>query len=129
MHRVIVPIDFSETSLNAANFTGQMLSGKKDAMVYLYHNFSHHNEAATSAESLENIRKDLLAKGISSVECITEYGGDLIDNLTKLAEVQRASLFIMGITGRSGLSNIFMGSNTLKMVEQQVCPVMIVPPS
>jgi len=34
----------------------------------------------------------------------------------------------MGMTGHSGLSHIFMGSNTLKMVEHSIAPVMIIPP-
>jgi nucleotide-binding universal stress UspA family protein len=33
----------------------------------------------------------------------------------------------MGITGRSALAQVFFGSNTLKMVERKVCPVLIVP--
>ena len=35
MHRVIIPVDFSETSMNAARFTAQMLAGKKDALAVL----------------------------------------------------------------------------------------------
>ena len=33
----------------------------------------------------------------------------------------------MGITGRSAIGQTFIGSNTLKMVERKVCPVLIVP--
>ena len=34
----------------------------------------------------------------------------------------------MGITGATRLAQIFIGSNTLSMVNKNVCPVMIVPP-
>jgi len=34
----------------------------------------------------------------------------------------------MGITGRSALAQVFMGSNTLKMAESKFCPVLIIPP-
>ena len=39
MHRVIIPVDFSDTALNAARFVAQMLAGRKDALAILYHNF------------------------------------------------------------------------------------------
>lgn len=31
MHRVIIPVDFSETSLNAARYAAKMLAGKENA--------------------------------------------------------------------------------------------------
>ena len=40
---------------------------------------------------------------------------------------QRADLVIMGITGKSAIAQVFFGSNTLKMAERKVCPVLIVP--
>ena len=34
----------------------------------------------------------------------------------------------MGITGRTTIGQTFIGSNTLKMVDKKVCPVLIIPP-
>ena len=39
MHKVIIPIDFSETSLNAARFTAQMLAGKDNTTAIIYNNY------------------------------------------------------------------------------------------
>ena len=36
-------------------------------------------------------------------------------------------MIVMGLTGKSPLEQRFSGSNTLKMAEKNVCPVLIVP--
>ena len=45
MHRVIIPVDFSETSLNAARYTARMLAGKEDATAILYTNYESPDDA------------------------------------------------------------------------------------
>ena len=127
MHRVIVPIDFSETSLNAGRFTSQMLSGKKDSLVILYHNFEKKDEATESLNHLEKLKDEMLKTGVENVECITEMGGELIENIARLAHTRRATLVTMGITGKSAIKQILMGSNTLKLVNENLYPVMIIP--
>ena len=114
--------------MNAARFTAQMLSGHKDVHIVLYTMFEEEQEAETSGNYLETLSKELLVKGNSNIECVKEYGKDLIENLSRLAYQKAASLIVMGITGRSSFAQVFMGSNTLKMVDRNVCPVMIIPP-
>jgi nucleotide-binding universal stress UspA family protein len=129
MKDVIIPVDFSETSLNAARYAADMLSGKPDAHVILYHMFSDQKESETSAQYLESLKAELLQKGVShNIECIREYGEDLIDSLGRLAYQKNAELIVMGISEKDEWKQLLMGSNTLKMAEQNVCPVMIVPP-
>lgn len=128
MHRVIIPIDFSATSFNAARFAARMLSGKKDVSVILYHQFEDSSERENCINYLESLKQELLDKGIAAVEYEHEMGGDFIENLDKLIHQKRASLIVMGITGRSSLHQVFFGSNTLKMVDHSICPVLIIPP-
>ena len=52
---------------------------------------------------------------------------DFVDGLEKTARHRRADMIIMGITGKSAIAQVFFGSNTLKMAERKVCPVLIVP--
>jgi nucleotide-binding universal stress UspA family protein len=47
--------------------------------------------------------------------------------LEKTARHRHADLIIMGITGKSAIAQVFFGSNTLKMAERKVCPVLIIP--
>jgi nucleotide-binding universal stress UspA family protein len=127
MKDVIIPVDFSETSLNAARYAADMLAGKADARVILYHMFKEPDEASTAAQYLESLKAEMVQKGVQNIEMEKEQGDDLIDNLGRLAYQKTAELIIMGISEKDEWRQIFIGSNTLKMADANVCPVMIVP--
>jgi hypothetical protein len=55
-------------------------------------------------------------------------GGDLINNISRLAHTARATLILMGITGKSAIKQVMFGSNTLKLIDKNLYPVMIIPP-
>lgn len=128
MQRIIIPIDFSATSLNAARFAAKMLAGKPDTLIILYNNYLHDSEYEISKNYIESLQQELLDKGDTAVEYELEKGGDLIDNLDRLAHTRRATLVVMGLTGRSEMQQKFIGSNTLKTVDRCLYPVMIIPP-
>lgn len=127
MKDIIIPVDFSETSLNAARYAADMFSGKADAHVMLYHMFEDDEESATASQYLESLKAEMEQKGVSNIEIIKEQGKDLIDSLGRLAYQKTAELIVMGISEKEEWRQIFIGSNTLKMAEQNVCPVMIIP--
>lgn len=128
MKTVIVTVDFSETSLNAARFAAQMFSGHEDINLILYSMFEEEKEAETTGNYLVSLKKELFLKGNNTIDCVQELGKDFIENLSRLAQQKVASLIVMGITGRSTFGQVFIGSNTLKMVDRNICPVMIIPP-
>ena len=128
MHRVIIPIDFSETSLNAARFAALMLAGKKDAVALLYNNYESEGDLDVVIGYQESLKKEFLANGVENVEYENEMGGDLIENIARLAHTSRATLIVMGITGKSEVRQAMFGSNTLKLVDKNLLPVMIIPP-
>ncbi len=128
MHRVIIPVDFSETSLNAARYSAKMLSGKKDALAILYHNYETMDDYDIGLNYQESLKKEFLKFGVEAVECENEMGGDLIENISRLAHTIRATLVVMGITGKSAIRQAMFGSNTLKLVDKNLYPVMIIPP-
>lgn len=128
MQRIIIPIDFSQTSMNAARFTANMLAGRPETHIILYHNYAHHNEYDIHKSYIEALQQELMAKGNTIVEYELEKGGELIDNLDRLAHTRRATMIAMGLTGRSDLQQKFIGSNTLKTVDRSIYPVMIIPP-
>lgn len=127
MQTVIVPVDFSETSLNAARYAVQLLTGHNGVNMILHHVYNKPVHAAESVQQLEKLKTDLLNTGTVKITTLSEEGSDVIAELEKLARHQQADLIIMGITGRSAIGQTFIGSNTLKMVQQKVCPVLIVP--
>ncbi len=128
MHRVIIPVDFSETSLNAARFTARMMAGKKDAVAILYHNYESHDDYDICINYQESLKKEFISLGVESVELEHEMGGDLIDNVARLSHTLRATLVVMGITGKSAIRQAMFGSNTLKLIDKNLIPVMIIPP-
>lgn len=128
MHKVIIPIDFSETSLNAARFTAKMLAGKEDATAILYHNYENQDDFDISHNYQESLKKEFIRAGVKNVECENEMGGDLIENVSRLAHTVRATLIVMGITGKSAIRQAMFGSNTLKLIDRNLYPVMIIPP-
>lgn len=128
MHRIIIPVDFSETSLNAARFAAKMLAGHPDTLIILYHNYAHDNEYESSKSKIQALQQTLQNISNSKMEYELEKGGNLVDHLDKLAHTRRATLVAMGLTGQSELRQKFIGSNTLKTVDRSLYPVMIIPP-
>jgi len=127
MKDYIIPVDFSETSLNAVRYTADMLGGKPDSHVILYNMFKHEDDGVTAGSYLESLKAELEQKGVTNVELVKELGTDLIDCLGRLAYQKAAELIVMGITEKGEWRQILLGSNTVRMAEQSVCPVMIVP--
>jgi nucleotide-binding universal stress UspA family protein len=129
MKDFIIPVDFSETSLNAARYAASMLGGRTDSRVILYNMFKNEEESDTAGQYLESLKAELEQKGVVHIETVKEFGTDLIDNLGRLAYQKTAELIIMGISEKDEWHQLFTGSNTVKMAEQNVCPVMIIPQS
>jgi nucleotide-binding universal stress UspA family protein len=127
MNTVIVPVDFSETSLNAARYAAKLLTGHYGVNMILHHVYEK-SQTVQAQDKLEKLRDELIGIGIVKITVLAEEGGDFITELEKLARHQQADLIIMGITGRSAIGQTFIGSNTLKIVDHKVCPVLIVPP-
>lgn len=127
MNTVIIPVDFSETSINAARYAAKLLAGHKNVNIILYHSFTKPVEAKHAMGGLENIKIELTTEQDLQIEVLAFEEADFVDGLEKTARHRRANLIIMGITGKSALAQVFFGSNTLKMAERKACPVLIVP--
>ena len=126
MINVIIPIDFSETSLNAAHYGAGMYRGRPDVNIILYHFYDKDDDLPVAKNYLESLKAEL-ASYVTKIETITESGDNFIDSLSLFAHVKGAYMIIMGLTGKSLLAQRFSGSNTLKMAEKNVCPVLIIP--
>ncbi len=127
MNTVIVPVDFSETSLNAAKYAAGFLRGHNQVNLILYHSHSKEHEKDEIIEKLDELKRVLTKHSDINIEILTYHDHDFVEGLERTARHRNANLIVMGITGKSALAQAFFGSNTLKMVEQKVCPVLIVP--
>ncbi|MEP6845645.1 MAG: universal stress protein, partial [Panacibacter sp.] len=128
MNTVIVPIDFSDTSLNAAEYAAQFLAGHDGVELILYHCYDSELGEENSLENLGNLKGRLLNFAPLNITLLAERTDDFLVELEKLARHRLADLVIMGITGgRSRREQRFMGSNTLKLAENKYIPVLIIP--
>lgn len=127
MNTVIVPVDFSPTSLHAARYAAQLLVGHYGVTLVLYHSYSKASDGEKIQADLENLKEELMKDHIVKMEVLAHNEDDFVDGLEKAARHRVADLVIMGISGKSSLAQVLFGSNTLKMAETKVCPVLIVP--
>lgn len=127
MTTVIVPVDFSETSLHAARYAAQLLVGQYGVTLLLYHSYGKPAEGEKSGKMLEDLKTDLMRDHIVKIETLNHEEQDFVDGLQRAVRHRKADLVIMGMRGRSPLAQVFFGSDTLKVVATKVCPVLIVP--
>ena len=126
MQTVIVPLDFSQTSFNAAHYAANMYKGKNAVRLILYHFYSH-GESTEMAQNYLDSLKNELSPLVSSIETELESGDSFIESLGAFAHIKGAYLIVMGLTGKTPSEQRFSGSNTLKMTEKNICPILIVP--
>lgn len=143
MKKILVPTDFSETSKNAASYAAQMAARIPGAKVILI-NVSDKFTAGSDSSPLTETKKDrrtILQQALArmgeemrsvanvEIEFAIEEGSSLVETLERYVRHQGVNMIVMGITGASRLEQLFIGSNTLDMVDAGVCPVMIIPPN
>ena len=125
MLNVIVPLDFSKSSFNAALYAANMFSGIPNATIILYHFYKNGDDTTNAKEFLFSQQEEL--SGLGDIETVLESGDNFIDSLSAFAQIKRAYIIIMGLTGKTPIEQRFSGSNTLKMSEKDICPVLIIP--
>jgi nucleotide-binding universal stress UspA family protein len=142
MNTFIVPIDFSETSKNAARFAAHLSSQVRNANIVLFNVFDtieagsdgtpmvsdDNTRKAIMELALRSVQTELLNLTEASISCVAEESNDFVGSLESYVRHNNIQLVIMGITGATRLGQIFMGSNTLKVVSRKFGHVVIVPP-
>ncbi len=139
MKTFLVTVDFSEISVNAAEYALSMAASLGDTQIVLYNvydkttfGFGGDNNAASSRKSvsaseLEDLKTSLPNPAGVSISSVSEEGS-FVSNLEKYVTNNKVDLVIMGITGSSSIKQIFMGTNTLNVIRHVNTPVMIIPP-
>ena len=128
MKTVVVPVDFSATSVNAAHYAAKMLARSYDTDLILYHMYEKKNEEQEATKELLNLREELTKDCPLRMETIAVHGDDLVNEIERVVHHRHAAIVVMGITGRTALEKVFVGSNTLKLIDKNVVPVLVIPP-
>jgi len=142
MKKIIVPVDFSPAASNAALFAGE-LAAFYGAEIWLYHTYEtpvaisefayplfDTNELQKAADNeLELLKEKTLSNLRTAVNIHTKAEMSLLqDGLTELCDALQPDLVVMGISGKGALTQLLIGSNTIKAVHYLKYPVLVVPP-
>lgn len=135
--KVLVPVDGSQASLDAARRAAEMAE-KEGAQVTLMTVAYFIQDILAEMppniqDKLEAEGKKILeqAKGIFTsknlpVETVLEVGTVPANNILRRAREGNFDRIIMGATGKTGLDQVFLGSTAAKVVAQAPCEVMVV---
>ncbi|MCL5128796.1 universal stress protein [Algibacter sp. L4_22] len=139
MKKIIVPIDFSEHSEYALK-TAATLAKKHDAEVLVLHMLEMSTVALTASDELlgqqaiffmklaEKKFKDFLdkdyLKGVNVTPIIKHF--KVFSEVNDVAKENNVDIIVMGSHGSSGIQEMFIGSNTERVVRNSEIPVLIV---
>lgn len=139
MKKIIVPVDFSLYSENALR-TAALIAKEHQSELIVVHMLELSNALFSQSESYsqeqfifylklaEKKFKDFLDKSyldeISVTTVVKHY--KIFTELKTIANEYEADLIVMGSHGVSGLKELFVGSNTEKVVRSSDVPVLVV---
>jgi len=138
MKTIIVPVDFSTHSENALKVAAT-LALKHNATIIAVHMMGLSDailtkSSATDMEGMFYVQltkkrfKEFLDKeyldGINVLQTVKNY--TVFSELDEVAREHAADLIVMGSHGNSGLSELFVGSNTEKVVRTSQTPVLVI---
>jgi nucleotide-binding universal stress UspA family protein len=133
MKTIIVPLDFSENSLCAMDYAVVWANAYKAnvQMVYVQvkqsggFGVSEKKEYEMAEKEFEKIKKSYQKKFHN--ECELSYiikKGRIYEEVAEQAEAYQDSMIICTTHGASGWSNFFIGTNTYRIVEGTIRPVL-----
>ncbi|AXT58158.1 universal stress protein [Aquimarina sp. AD1] len=147
MKRILLPTDFSDNSWNAIDYATELFKDE-DCIFFLLnayskiiyesvhisdvpHKRSIENTIKTNAiTNLEHIKKTIKHTTINErhkFNIIASFG-TLTEVIQEFVKSKKIDLVIMGTKGASGTKEVFMGSNTVRIINTiKNCPVIAVP--
>lgn len=147
MKNILIPTDFSENAWNATRYALELFKNE-ECVFHLLNTYtpaiasSRFMAASADAGILENGAHLFSKRGLQSVlERINKayYNPKhnfkasssfsfLVDEIKETVEEQSIDLIVAGTKGASGLDEVFMGSNTVRIIKMvKNCPVLAVP--
>ena len=138
MKHILFPTDFSENSEKAFPFAVKMsqLFGAELTLFNSYKlPYSKSNLLVSitdrmrkdSLDGLESLKRQVLEIDSSIKVHIDSRVGSFVPLIPKVANNCNSNLIIMGTKGASSLKEIFIGSNTLEVIQITRCPVLAIP--
>jgi nucleotide-binding universal stress UspA family protein len=147
MKRIILPTDFSETSMNAIRYALRMFE-KEPCTFYLLNTFTPaaYHVPAVQLNSYSALQLEQIVSKRSKMqldEVLDQINKEFINpkhifvtlavynllasEIVNLSETHNIDLVVMGTTGATGAKEVFMGTQTMHTIKKVKCPVIAVP--
>lgn len=136
MKHVLVPVDFSEDSVNALEMAVQYANAMnhdirlmhviKDAVFY-QRSFTLTNLVDVKNEKVIQNLKKLIEEYQPKVKNHIDFrirSGKVYNEIANQAKYGEAELIVIGTHGTSGFEELWLGSNAYKVVNNSPCPVL-----
>ncbi|HLT49661.1 MAG TPA: universal stress protein [Aequorivita sp.] len=146
MKNILLPTDFSENSKNAVNFALKFFEGQTCTFYilnsqkpsgYITADVLYGAPGTSVYEGILNDNKKELEKMVQFCESISEKENfsfvpkidfdNIVDAVNQAVALNKIELIIMGSNGATGAAEVVFGSNTLKVIRNVDCPVIVVP--
>jgi nucleotide-binding universal stress UspA family protein len=142
--KILIPLDFSKTSLKALDYAVAISQKCKAAIIllhvseWLYQNvepgyfvspevpMDYQQEFIDQSNvHLNKLAENLKEKGVTKITMLTEVG-NVHKEIIAAAKKNKVDLIVMGTHGVSGAKEFFTGSNTFRVIRDAKCPVLSV---
>jgi nucleotide-binding universal stress UspA family protein len=145
MKSMLILTDFSEAALRAAEYACELVDSLQISRIVLYHAYqtiipgtdlpssTTITQQQIYLESMELLgllhdRIRSLVDPTIKIDLLAEETALLPDLLNQLSRKEAIDIIVMGVSGKSGLEKLLMGSFTAEVLRSSEFPVLIVPP-
>lgn len=138
LERILVPVDFSDCSLDALEYAVVVAQQAQASLMLLHvlepvsygldftlgHSRTRHSEVESWTKRLEELAASIQ---VTQVPVATQLRGGLpVDSILDSAKTLPCDLIVMGTHGRRGISHAFSGSVAESVLRKAHCPVLTV---
>jgi nucleotide-binding universal stress UspA family protein len=145
MNKILCPIDFSNSSLNALEFAARIGEKHRSDLTLLFvfteeelNVLLEKSEESVTYDNwkqkvennfkglIEEVKATSIKKGLADCKYLLKQG-DLIRSIKEAVKEGGFNLIVMGTKGVSDITETYVGSNTVQVIEKSDCPVLCVP--
>lgn len=126
MQEILVPTDFSDNALNALHYA-VAFAQKLEASITILHVYQQEEDQVEIQEKLQAIKNNLLADSQALPIQIHLVEGTFLKVLQAMLETKKYAYVIIGMKGKTAFEQVFIGSNTLNVLDNVQTPVIVIP--
>ncbi|UII77068.1 universal stress protein [Flagellimonas sp. HMM57] len=147
MQKILIPTDFSDNAWNAINYAMQLFRNKR-CTFYLLNTYTpvipssrfmaKMIDGVSIVDAVRNASEQGLNKTVDRIK--SKYGNTnhnfetissfnlLVEEVKDIVDAFEINLVITGTKGASGIDEVFMGSNSVRIIKNtKRCPVLAIP--